>query len=155
MSFVSQDHGPDFARDIEAAKALAQAATDGPWVAHTPHPAADSWIEGARILGMRSQVALGISDPRDAAFIAGARDAVPMMADGLLRVLNLHCAVPVYEFIEDCPDHDEHETVFDSRGDAMCGASPTGDLACGECSEDRDEPVAHPCLTVRSLLGEV
>lgn len=65
--------------DLEAIKARAEAATKGPWIKHTPNEFYDSWIEGARIAGYRSQVALRISDPRDAHFIAHARTDVPAL----------------------------------------------------------------------------
>lgn len=73
---------------IVAAKARADAATEGPWGYYTPRGGGSDPVFGA-IPG--DEVAL-VKRPNDWRLIAASREDVPAMADALLRVLDLHHA---------------------------------------------------------------
>lgn len=72
--------------------AYSEAATAGPWIQHSPHPLSDSWIEGAKIAGYRSEVAKRISDDRDGNFIANARTDLPALAAFAQEILEFAAA---------------------------------------------------------------
>lgn len=104
---------------IVAVKARADAATEGPW-----------WQEGRDIFSERipsatsHDIATHVWSDEDAEFIASARADVPVMADALLRVLDLHQA----------------------RGDLA--------RSCIHCSGEESGWVSWPCATVRAVTGD-
>lgn len=108
---------------IVAAKARADAATEGPWGYYTPRGGGSDPVFGA-IPG--DEVAV-VKRPNDWRLIAAARADVPVMADALLRVLDLHHAVTGN------PDRDRpwYEATW--------------------CAQGCDE---WPCATVRAVTGE-
>jgi len=75
---------------IVAAKARADAATDGPWVMVT-----QGGIESAHYRGPGEDTnsVAQTRNQEDWEFVTAAREDVPVMADALLRVLDLHHAV--------------------------------------------------------------
>lgn len=141
---------------IVAAKARADAATEGPWDAEvgedievnalsartqwngnvgTP---ARSWRTTDRILSVDdAEYELEEADyeqrVNDAEFIAAARADVPVMADALLRVLDIH------------------PMVFRHTGKRPTGAENLSGFEqydCGHCKSP------WPCATVRAVTGE-
>lgn len=77
--------------DVAAARQLADAATAGPWTAHTyRHEGMDGWgeISGGRILREDGKLLVTnhVHKAADAEFIAAARSLVPALLDDLVRV---------------------------------------------------------------------
>lgn len=113
---------------IVAAKARADAATEGPWMADEgafilkPDKPGSAW--GGTIIAQVLRDDFGLVEEANTEFIAASREDVPVMADALLRVLDLHTPEPC-----------EIE---------CCG----GLLRCLECGQ------SAPCATVRAMTGD-
>ena len=117
---------------IVAAKARADAASEGPWRhIETPYGESvevDDGDEGAQLFVETHGVTYAWNGC-NAEFIAASREDVPVMADALLRVLDLHRQEPWID-----ADQFGHDRV---RG-----------VYCDECSQ------LWPCATVRAVTGD-
>lgn len=81
---------------------------------------------------------------------------VPVLVAALRAALDLHRAVPLYDLDDECAcaNRDDHEVMESRTGDTLCLASPLGDFACDECSQDGiGDEVAHPCPTVAAITA--
>lgn len=136
---------------IEEALARANTATEGPWIRHTPFSFADSWVEWATVMGVRSQV---VSDERDAEFIAAARSDARAMAEALLRVLDLHEPEAVEVIAQFAPEgYEEWPTVLVSVC-SHCLPGYVRDLMAEEEANESDvRSFLYPCATVRAVTG--
>lgn len=165
---------------IVAAKARADAATEGPWDAEvgedievnalsartqwngnvgTP---ARSWRTTDRILSVDdAEYELDEAEyeqrANDAEFIAASREDVPAMAVALLAVLDLHKRMHAVfswnsgrRYEEPCPECDGKAGVH------PCGCWADSDVqyVCQGCSEVDNGHVLYPCLTVRAITGQ-
>ncbi len=115
------------APDPEASLALAVAATPGPWIVDKDEPAV--WTSGETVMGgtvayINYDQETGDHHPRgDAEFIAHAREAVPEMAEALIRISAVHQQV-----------------------EELVNAS----IVARRCAHDRER---WPCTTQRALQG--
>lgn len=130
---------------LDAIKARAEAATDGPWVqgrfidSHHTSRKSDEWKSNA---DEQERLSVRVGDPMgehvaritdgdhsDAVFIAHARQDIPALAAAVEAVLELHKEV---QWAESWP-------------------------TCLHCNDGEGSPLAYPCLTVaaiQSALGE-
>lgn len=109
---------------IVAAKARADAATEGPWVMVT-----QGGIESAHYRGPGEDTnsVAQTRNQEDWEFVTASREDVPVMADALLRVLDLHRA------------------VMNDRRNGWLGDPYESCWGCG---------MGWPCATVRAVTGE-
>lgn len=152
---------------IVAAKARADAATEGPW------EAGDAWVYTSPIYAddkrLSNVLGMPFADPvradaeherglRNAEFIAASREDVPVMADALLRILDLHTpeerahdgsgewSIPLSEW-----DDDEAPETFTVC--SHCGAIEMRESQ-GESEFASYLEALWPCGTVRAVTGE-
>jgi hypothetical protein len=153
---------------IVAAKTRADAATEGPWFdadsdsygglvwfAETTHDPSDP--SGQTAMQVQSIVGSGMNRT-DAIFIASAREDVPVMADALLRVLDIHTpeerahdgsgewSIPLSEW-----DDDETPETFTVC--SHCGAIEMRESQ-GESEFASYLEALWPCATVRAVTGD-
>ena len=86
-------------------------ATPGPWVNYSPNPKVtpeqavySEWLESDP--EARSSEVAALMSPRDAAFIADARTAVPALTAAVRDVLALHYAEPYAQGPDHCAECD-------------------------------------------------
>jgi hypothetical protein len=143
-------------------QALAAAATEGPWEAHTWKGVTKNLLgekrdaSGAELSVVPSDGVYGVMSPEDAEFIADSRTSVPAMAAALTAVLDLHRPMGIYSMEHGDCDHADPESCPPVETDAgtMCGDSPDY-YACEECMDVGGELSPsypeHPCATVRAI----
>jgi hypothetical protein len=121
---------------LDEVDARAEAATGGPWKNHTPNPRTtmvqavySEWLD-AIPEAQDSEVAGGMS-PRDAEFIAHARQDLPALSKALRAVLELH-------------RHVQLPISGSSLGDV------TYSVGCEHCTGSA-EVATYPCPTVQAI----
>lgn len=135
---------------IVAAKARADAATVGPW-----------WQEGRDIFSERipsatsHDIAAYVWSDEDAEFITASREDVPVMADALLRVLDLHAPEEVTVLAQSASPGYEGWPLADVDVCSLCLPDHMRERIEDEEADESDvRPFLHPCATVRAVTGD-
>lgn len=143
---------------IVAAKARADAATVGPWRhIETPYGESvevDDGDEGAQLFIETHGVTYAWNGS-NAEFIAASREDVPVMADALLRVLNLHAPEEVTVLAQSASPGYEEWPLADVDVCSLCLPDHVRERIEDEEADESDvRPFLHPCATVRAVTGD-